>query len=110
MIGPQGVTSIDAGIRMSTGMRVVLFDQDDESCTRFVLPVEQDYGFVLAGVCREWPACEVLLDRFVPELLIANVTQIPPKYLEKLSASEFPVLVGLREENDPSGDSQRNVR
>jgi LytTr DNA-binding domain len=104
MIGPQGVTPIDAGVRTSTGMRVVLFDRDDESCARIRAAVERDYGFVLVGACREWPACEVLLDRFVPELLIANVTHVPPKYLEKLSASDFPVLVGLREDNDPLGD------
>ena len=102
MMGSRGVTAIDTGIRMSPGMRVVLLDQDEERCTRFRAAIEQDDGFVLAGVCQEWQACEVLLDRFVPELLIASAEQIPPKYLEKLSASEFPVLIGLQDEHDPA--------
>ena len=109
MIGPQRVTSIDAGIHLSAGMRVVLFNQDEESCARLRDAIEQDYGFVLAGVCQEWPACEVLLDRFVPELLIANVSQVPPKYVEKLSASEFPVLVGLWRKMSRE-NSRRNIR
>jgi LytTr DNA-binding domain len=103
MIGPQAVTSIDAGIRMSAGMRVVVLDRDEECYARIRAAVEEDCGFVLVGVCREWPACEVLLERFVPELLIANVAQVPVKYLDDLSASEFPVVVGLRAENDPLG-------
>ena len=81
MIGPQRVTSIDAGIHLSAGMRVVLFNQDEESCARLRDAIGQEYGFVLAGVCQEWAACEVLLDRFVPELLIAesggDPSQIP---------------------------------
>ncbi len=101
MIGPQRVTSIDAGIHLSAGMRVVLFNQDEESCARLRDAIGQEYGFVLAGVCQEWAACEVLLDRFVPELLIASLAEIPPKYLEKLADFEFPVLIGLREDNDP---------
>jgi len=35
-----------------------------------------------------------------PRVLIASVMQLPSRFLEKLSDAEFPVLVGLRGEND----------
>ena len=95
MMGPQGVAAVNTGARVGRGMRVVVFDQDAEIRAKVRDALDQDRGFVLAGECREWPACEVLLDRFVPELLIASVTQVPSRFVEKLSDSAFPVLVGL---------------
>ncbi len=103
MMGAQGLTAIEAGICIGRGMRVVLFDQDLEIRATVRATIEQDRGFVLAGECREWPVCEVLLDRFVPELLIASVPHVPPKFLEKLSNAAFPVLVGLRGEDNRFG-------
>ncbi len=101
MTGPQGVAPVDSAIRMGRGMRVVLFDQNAEIRSRVRSAINQDHGFVFAGECREWAECEILLDRFVPELLIASVTEVPAKFLERLSDSAFPVMVGLRREDDP---------
>jgi hypothetical protein len=84
-------------------MRVLLFDQDAETCRKVVAAIDHDRGYVLAGVCRDWPGCEVLLDRFVPELLIASMSHIPSEFLERLSALEFPVVVGLVSEDDGLG-------
>jgi len=67
MIAPPGVAPVDTGIHMARGMRVVLFDQNAEIRANVRAAIEQDHGFVLAGECREWSACEVLLDQFVPE-------------------------------------------
>lgn len=100
MIGPQALTGIEAGILMGRGMRVLLFDQDAETRAKVIAAIDQEPGFVLAGECREWRACEALLDSFVPELLIAGVKHIPRQFLEDLSALEFPVVVGLRADDD----------
>jgi two-component system, LytTR family, response regulator len=100
MTGPQGVASVDTGIHVGRGMRVVLFGQDADIRAKVHAAIDQSGGFVLAGECREWSACEVLLDRFVPELLIASLTQVPSGFLQKLSDSEFPIVVGLRGEDD----------
>jgi two-component system LytT family response regulator len=103
MIGLQRLAGAEAGILAGRGMRVLLLDQDAQSCARVIAAIDQDSGFVLAGNCREWPACEVLLDRFVPELLIASTRHLPPHFLGNLSGLEFPVVVGLRTEDDGIG-------
>ena len=100
MIGPQALTGVDASTIIGRGMRVLLFDPDAEICAKVIAAIDHEHGFVLAGECREWPACEVLLDRLVPELLIASVRHLPPQFLEDLSTLEFPVVVGLRAEDD----------
>ena len=103
MIGPQGLAAVEANFLMDRGMRVLLFDQDAETCARVVAAIDQDRGFVLAGKCREWPACEALLDRFVPEVLIASIRHLPPHFLGDLSGLGFPVVVGLRTDDDGRG-------
>ncbi len=103
MIGPQGLAAVEAGILTGRGMRVLLLDQDAQTCATVVAAIDQDRGFVLAGNCREWAACEVLLDRFVPELLIASTKHLPPHFLGNLSGLEFPVVVGLRTKDDGIG-------
>ncbi len=103
MIGPQRLAAVEASMLIGTGMRVLLLDQDADTCARVVAAIDQDRGFVLAGKCREWPACEVLLERFVPELLIASMRHLPPQFLGDLTGLEFPVVVGLRTEDDGIG-------
>jgi hypothetical protein len=100
MIRPHKVT---ASMKMPRGMRVVLLDEDTEVRAKVRAAIEWDYGFVLAGESDEWPACELLLDRFAPELLVARVKQVPSKFIETLSETEFPVLVGLRRESNGFG-------
>jgi two-component system, LytTR family, response regulator len=99
MTGPQGVT-FEAGIQLARGMRVVLLDQDAAVRTKVRAAIYEDHGFVVAGESQQWPECEAMLDCYVPELLIASLTQVPAKFLERLSEAEFPVLVGLQEEGD----------
>jgi len=99
MTGPHIVT-FEAGIQIARGMRVVLLDQDAAVRARVRTAIDEDHGFVLAGESRQWPECEAMVDCFVPELLIANLTQVPAKFLERLSGAEFPVLVGLGEEGN----------
>jgi two-component system LytT family response regulator len=83
-------------VHAAGGMRVVSFDPSAEVHVTLRSTVEADPDFILVGESREWDECEVLLDRFVPELLLANVRQVPPQFLENLSSSTFPVLVGLQ--------------
>jgi two-component system, LytTR family, response regulator len=83
-------------MKMPRGMRVILLDEDAEVRAKVRAAIEWDYGFVMAGESGEWPGCEILLDRFAPELLVARVKQVPSKFIENLSETEFPVLVGLR--------------
>jgi len=99
MMAPQRVT-VEAGIHLACGMRVVLLDQDAAVRARVRAAIDEDHGFVLAGESQQWPECEAMLDYYVPELLIANLMQVPAKFLERLSEVEFPVLVGLREEGN----------
>jgi len=97
MMRPQEIT---ISVQMPRGMRVVLFDKNADVRAKVRAAIERDGGFVLAGESRDWQDCEVLLERFVPELLLASVTQVPSKFLETLSDTEFPVLVGLRGESN----------
>ena len=102
MTGPQAVT-FEAGIHLARGMRVVLLDQDGAVRAKVRAAINEDHGFVLAGESQQWPECEAMLDCYVPELLIANVIQVPARFREKLSEAEFPVLVGLQEESEHCG-------
>lgn|GEM_PF-2707840 len=87
----------------SSGVRIVLFDQDAEIRAKVCAAIDQEHGFILTGESQAWSECESLLDRFVPELLIARVTQLPQQFLESPTDSLFPVLVGLRNEADSLG-------
>jgi len=78
------------------GIRVVSLDREAAVHAGLRSSLEHDVGFVLVGESREWNECEELLNRFVPELLIANTRLIPLPFLEGLAVSAFPVLVELR--------------
>jgi two-component system, LytTR family, response regulator len=78
------------------GMRIVSFDPDVDVHVRLRSTVAQEPDFILVGESRDWSECEVLLDRFVPELLVANMAQLPSQFLEGLSSSAFPILLGLQ--------------
>jgi hypothetical protein len=97
MIRPHEDT---ASMTMPRGMRVVSLDEDAEVRAKVRAAIEWDYGFVLAGESGEWQGCEILLDRFAPELLVARVKQVPAKFMETLSQTGFPVLVGLGRESN----------
>ena len=103
MMTLQGVGSVQACINLGKGMRIVLFDQDAQVRAKLRATIDEHQGFVLAGESQAWSECEALLDRFVPELLIARMTQVPRQFLESLSESLFPVLVGLQDEADVLG-------
>jgi two-component system, LytTR family, response regulator len=96
MYSIEGPRSVEAAYRVAHGMRVVLCDPDMDVHARLRLTVEDNPDFILVGESRGWMECEALLDRFVPELLIANMAQVPRKFLECLSSSAFPILVGLQ--------------
>ena len=80
---------------MGRGIRVVLYGCDSENGATLREAVSQQNGFVVAGESSDWPVCEALLDRYVPELLIANLRYVPEPYLATLASSAFPVLLGL---------------
>jgi two-component system, LytTR family, response regulator len=100
MWGAQVMTASDAGSQIAPGMRVVILDQDAAALAKVRAAIDSDSAFVLAGESREWSGCQALLERFVPELLLARITQVPSKFLETLSHADFPVLVGLRGESN----------
>ncbi len=99
----QAEESVEPRVGMDRGMRVVLFEQDAAIRGKVRAALDEDHGFVFAGESQAWLECEALLDRFVPELLIAHLTQLPRQFVESLSESLFPVLVGLQGEADVSG-------
>ena len=99
MIGPQRIP-VEAGIQLARGMRVVLLDQNAALRAKVRAVIYEDHGFVVVGEAQQWPECEAMLDCYVPELLIASLTQVPARFLERLSEAEFPVLVGLQEEGN----------
>ena len=103
MMTLQGVGSAEASINVARGMRIVLFDQEAAIRAKVRTALDEDHSFVFAGESQSWLECEALLDRFVPELLIARDTQLPRQFLDSLSDSLFPVLVGLRDEADGLG-------
>ncbi len=86
---------------MARGMRIVLFDQDTAIRAKVRAAIGEHYGFVVAGESDELLECEALLDRVVPELLIARMAELPRQFLERVSDSLFPILIGLRDEADP---------
>jgi hypothetical protein len=82
MWGGQMVTASDAVVQIAPGMRVVLLDEDVVVRNKMRAAIDSDSAFVLAGEFREWSGCQALLERFVPELLLARVNQLPSKFLE----------------------------
>jgi two-component system, LytTR family, response regulator len=92
----EGERQVAATIHAASRMRVVSFDANAEVHASLRSTVEGDSDFALVGESREWTECEALLDRFVPELLLANIKQVPQQFLEGLSSSAFPILVGLQ--------------
>lgn len=90
-VGPDA-----AIVPAARGIRVVSFDADAEVHARLRSTVAEEPDFVLVGQSRDWIECLTLLDQFVPELLVANVTQVPARFLKELSSSGFPILVGLQ--------------
>ncbi len=96
----QMVTASDADIQIASGMRVVLLDRDSAVCTKMRAAIDSDAAFVLVGESHEWSDCQGLLDRFIPELVLARVSQLPSQFVEALSTADFPVLVGLLSESN----------
>jgi two-component system, LytTR family, response regulator len=96
----QMVTASDAEIQIASGMRVVLLDRDSAVRTKMRAAIDSDAAFVLVGESHEWSECQALLDRFIPELLLARVSQLPSQFAESLSTADFPVLVGLLSESN----------
>ena len=92
--------SFEASDSLRKGMRIVVCDQDPAVRARVRAAIADEQGFVLAGDSQAWTECEFLLERFVPELLIARVTQLPPQFMERLPEATFPVLVGVVGEAD----------
>ncbi len=106
MMGPQRVTTVEASTQTGKGMRVVLLDQDAEVRARVRAAIAEEHGFVLVGESQQWTECEALLDRFVPELLIATIKDVSAPLRARLSSSAFPVLVALRGEDDRLGTGE----
>jgi len=103
MMGPQRVTPSEASTRTSKGIRVVVLDQDPEVRAQVRAAITDEHGFAWVGESQRWTECEALLDRFVPELLIAAVNQVSPQFRTNWSSSVFPVVVALRGEDDRLG-------
>ncbi len=97
----------DAPVHTPSGMRVVVFDRDADTLAVLRDAIAGDRTFVLAAESQEWHQCEALLDHFVPELVIANLDRVPLLVLQQLSASTFPLLIGLGNEKHraPSYDT-----
>jgi len=102
MWGAQILTASDTSVRIAPGMRVVLLEQDPAVRAKMRAAIDSDVAFVLAGESDEWSGCQTLLERFIPELLLARINQVPSKFLETMSNADFPVLVGLRGERNGS--------
>jgi two-component system LytT family response regulator len=81
-------------------MRVVLLDRDSAVRAKMRAAIDSDAAFVLVGESHEWSDCQALVDRFVPELVLARINQLPCQFVESLSDADFPVLVGLRSESN----------
>jgi two-component system LytT family response regulator len=106
MMDRHASKSEEARIHIATGMRVVLFDRNANTLANARDAVAADRAFVLVGESRDWHECEALLDRFLPEILIANLEQIPAQFLRQLSPSAFPILIGLMgDESRSTGDA-----
>lgn len=100
MASVGGINISEAAVALPSGMRVVVLDSSAETRATLRESISQCLGFVLAGHSSDWLTCSLLLDRFVPELLIADVATLPADYLASLSPSAFPILVGLQGQED----------
>ena len=107
MMDRHASKSEEAHIHTATGMRVVLFDRNANTLASARDAITGDRAFVLVGESRDWHECEVLLDRFLPELLIANLDHLPASFLQQLSSSAFPMLIGLGGDEDRSTSDAR---
>jgi len=99
-MGPQRVPAVEASTPIGNGMRVVVLDRDAEVRAKVRAAIAEQPGFILAGESQGWTECQALLDRFLPELLIAAVNEVSAQFRTTLPDATFPVLVGLRNKDD----------
>lgn len=79
-----------------SGMRVVILDPNAEIRDSLRRAIAEQTGFLLVGESQTWTQCELLLNLYVPELLIARSEVAAPNLPEDIPESIFPVMIGLR--------------
>ncbi len=81
--------------RPRSGMRAVLFDPDPVIRERLLSCLENQNWCAVYGVADCWSDCRVLLDEYVPDILVARLDACPAATLHEISASIFPAVLGM---------------
>ena len=84
----------------TSGMRVVILEPDAETRDSLRRATAKLQGFLLVGESQTWAQCELLLNLYVPELLLARIDFVSPNLPENIGESIFPVIIGLRATGD----------
>ena len=77
-------------------MRVVVLEPSAEFRELLRCGLEPMSEFQVVGDSSTWDECLILLETFVPELLITRTTCVPLRSRTSLCEGEFPVVLGLR--------------
>ncbi len=80
----------------TSGMRVVILEPDADIRDSLQRAITERPGFLLVGESQTWAQCELLLNLYLPELLLARMDFALPNVPENVGESIFPVIIGLR--------------
>jgi hypothetical protein len=80
---------------VSSGIRVVILEQDHNLQTRLRRRVDENPAFSLTSAVTTWLDCERQLQELVPELLVARRELVPTHALSQLLHCIFPVQIWL---------------
>jgi len=78
-----------------SGIRVVLLENNLLLRSRLQAVITEDPIYSIVGCAEAWYDCEALLEEYLPEVLVARVTLLPPG--RKVDTSSFPLVIRLRD-------------
>lgn len=82
----------------TAGIRVVLFEADNEIRIKCRTAIRREHIFHLVGEAQDWNHCSYLLEETVPELLVARLESIPTGWwADTPKDSCFPLVLSLGE-------------
>ncbi len=81
-------------------MRVVVLDPNADYRDELQYELKQMPEFRFVGGSSTWEECLILLETYLPELLIARTTCVPLRLQTFWSEAKFPVVMGLRSKDD----------
>ncbi len=84
-------------IPSTAGIRVVMLESDETVRDTVRAAIQRESTLRLAGEAQDWSYCDYLLQELVPELLIAQMKNVPDYWWHTAETNSFPLLLALGE-------------